>query len=149
MLKFSTAALGGGSWLGSFGGDGVALFDGFDFVEPPLMPFLTRVFGLEKSPHQLHRYRLAHDAPAHHQYVHIIVLNALMGGVMIVAQTRAHSRNLVGRDRRAHAAAANDDAAFRSSIADGHASGFGVVRIIHGVTTVVSAEVEHLMLQLL
>ena len=74
------------------------------------MPRGVAEFSREKSLHQIPRDCGSFRPAAETQDIQVIVLDALQGGKMIVNRTGARSRNLVGADRRADAAAANGHA---------------------------------------
>src|SRR5262245_58499451 len=61
-----------------------------------------------------------------------------------MTESGANPGNLVGGHRRAYAAAADQDAAFRFTLKDVERDGFSVIRIIHW-TRAVSADVDQFM----
>ena len=67
--------------------------------------------ALRKASTISQRQRRADDARAEAQHVHVVVFDGLMRGVGVVADRRADARELVGGNRDAGAAAADDDAA--------------------------------------
>src|ERR1035437_2401902 len=79
------------------------------------------------------------------QHVHVVVLDALTGGVGVVAQPGANAGHLGGGDRGAHAAAADEDAAVRPTIEDGQGKGAGVVRVVVPGVRAVAAQVDQLV----
>ena len=70
------------------------------------------VIGGEISLHQVPRDRRAHRPAAHAKNVHMIILDALPGGKVVLNETGLAAGNLVGADRSPNTAAANGDAAF-------------------------------------
>ena len=60
---------------------------------------------------QLARERLADDPASKDEHVHVVVLDSLMGRVGIVTESRANAAVLVGGDRGADAAAADQHGA--------------------------------------
>jgi hypothetical protein len=87
----------------------------------------------------------ADDTAAEHQHVHVVVLDALMRRVGVVANASADPRQLVDRDTGANAATANHDAAVGLAFDHGEADFFGVVGIIDGFGPVRS-DIDRLVL---
>src|SRR5690349_14729163 len=92
--------------------DGVstATFNLHDLVHAPLMAAALED-AAEPQRDDLLGEPEADDASAKRQHVCVVVLARQPRGVQIVAQRRAHPRDLVGGDLLALAAAADDDAA--------------------------------------
>ena len=109
------------------------------------MPLFSSESGLKKCAHQFERECRADDARSKAEHIRIIVLNALMRGIRVVAEPCADAANLVRRNRSSDAAAAYKDAAL--AIASGHsrADCFGEVGIVVGGVSVVSAEIDDLV----
>jgi len=61
------------------------------------------------------------------------MLDALMGGVNVVAERGADAGDLVRRDARADAGAADEHAALRPAIPHPRADGLGDIREVDGV----------------
>src|SRR4030095_2836157 len=80
--------------------------------------------------HQLRSQFDADDARAEHEHVHIVMLDALTGRIAVMAYRRANPWELVGRYRRADAAAADQHASFRLAGSERLSHRFGEVRII-------------------
>lgn len=76
------------------------------------MSFCFAESCFKKSLDQLPCVRLSNDARSETEDVHVVILDALMRGKMIVTDRSASARNLVRRDAGADAAAANGNAAF-------------------------------------
>ena len=74
---------------------------------------------------------------------HVIVLNALVRRIGVVAQSGADPGNPVGGHRRANAAPAEQDAAFGPILAQGSTYGLRIVGIIHRIGAV-GAQVQDL-----
>ena len=110
------------------------------------MAILGGIFRVQEGADEFERDRLADYPAAHHQHVHVVVLDALVRRIMIVAQPGAHSRDFVGCHRSAHAAATNKDSALRFGIAHCQAHGFSIVRVVHWLR-VRRPKVQHLVLQ--
>src|SRR5881409_432978 len=73
--------------------------------QPPHVPFLAAKPRL----HDLARQLEADHARPQREHIHVVVLDALVRGIRIVANRRPNARQLAGRDRRADAAAADED----------------------------------------
>src|SRR5581483_2942352 len=74
--------------------------------------------------------------------VHVVVLDALVRRVVIVADARADSRELVRGDADADAASAEDDPAVRLAGTDRFAHGLGDVGVVGRNARVVGAEIR-------
>src|SRR6516162_2803585 len=83
------------------------------------------------------------DTTAEHQHVHVIVLNALVRRIGVVAQSGADPGNPVGGHRRANAAPAEQDAAHGPLLAQGSTHGLSIIGIVHRIGAV-GAQVEDL-----
>src|SRR5580700_1448319 len=76
---------------------------------------------------------LADDARTHHQDIHVVVLDALMSRVVIVAHAGADAGHFVGGNANADAAAADEDAAFGASQLESAADSLGEISIVGGL----------------
>ena len=74
------------------------------------MPLFIGKFRTHKRPHQILREGDANNARSEHKHIHIVVLDALMRRISVMAYSRANAGKLVGRDAGADAAAADEDA---------------------------------------
>src|SRR5207253_2922914 len=74
--------------------------------------------------------RLAHDAAAQAEDVHVVVLDSLAGRERVLNQGRPDARHLVGCDARPHAAAADRHAAVNLAPCHGPGQRDDVVRIV-------------------
>src|SRR5688500_11445099 len=86
-----------------------APFEPEDLVQPPQMPLLAGEPGAEKRRDEVERERGADDAGAETEHIHVVVLDRLVRGIRVVADRGTDARELVGRDRDAGAAPADDD----------------------------------------
>src|SRR4030095_14349873 len=68
-------------------------------------------FGGQKSPNEVPRDLRPDSAAADADHIHVVVLDTLRSGEMVVYQRGVRSGHLVGADRGADAAAANRDPA--------------------------------------
>ena len=73
---------------------------------------------LDERVDQLLCQRRSDHAAAETQHVHIIMLDALVRGVGIVAQGGVNARDFVGGNAGSHTAATYDDAAFDGTVED-------------------------------
>jgi hypothetical protein len=81
------------------------------FSQPPQMTLGPTEFGTEKRLDEIPRHGRPDRPSAHAQDVEVVVLDALLRGEVVVNERRADACDLVGADRRAHAAAADRHAA--------------------------------------
>lgn len=93
-------------------------------------------FGGERGPYH---------AGTENEHVHIVMLDALVGRVDIVADPGANPFNFVRCNGCTDAAAADQDASLGLSIVYGVADGTGVVGIIIGSGRIEGAEVDNLV----
>ena len=110
--------------------DALVPFDVRNFLEPAAVAFGARELGAQERSDQLGRQRRADDSGAQREDVHRIVLDALVRGEGVVAERGSDPGELVRRDRRADAAAANDHAALGAPVEDGARDGGGEVGIV-------------------
>ena len=78
-----------------------------DFTQPADMTFFLCKLGGQEGIHQFSRDNETHHPAADAEDVHIVVLDSLVSRVVVLHQPGTHSRNLVGTDRGADAAAAD------------------------------------------
>ncbi len=97
--------------------------------------------GLDEVP----GHGRSHGPSAHAGYVHVIVLDALPGREVVVDQASADTRNLVGADRCAHAAAAARHATIHFPCNHGLSERDDQVRIVIVRSQGMSAEFDDLM----
>ena len=107
------------------------------------MPRLAGEASVQERANQLAGELDTDDTTAEHQHVHVIVLNALVRRIGVVAQSGAHPGNPVGGHRRANAAPAEQDAALGPVLAQGSTDGLRIIGIVHGIGAV-GAQVEDL-----
>ena len=80
-------------------------------AQTPAMALCAAERGIDERPHVFLGGLRADRARAEGQHVAAVVLDHLMGGVDVVGDARAHAGELVGGDRDAGAAAADQDRA--------------------------------------
>jgi len=119
-------------------------FDGENLVEPAPMTLLARELGGKKNSNDVTGKRRPYDAGTEAEDVHVVVLHRLPRGITVVADGRAHAGKLVRGNRHAGTAAAYDEAAVYTSIAQRRRDRFGTVGIING-SGGVGSEIEHVM----
>src|SRR5580698_6113729 len=79
----------------------------FHFSQSAHMALGMSKLGFQIIPQQIFGELHANYARPEDDDIHIVVLDALMGGIAIVRETGANSGKLICRDRSAHAAATN------------------------------------------
>src|SRR5438034_2514345 len=97
--------------------------------------------GLDQVPGQLRPDR----SPAQAEDVHVIVLDALPGGKVVLDETGAHPGNLVGAHCDAHATPAQGQPTLHRARHQRAAERYHVVRIVVGGLEGMGAEVGHLV----
>ena len=97
------------------------------------------------SAHELAGERRADDLGAEAEHVHVVVLDALVRGVAVVADRGADAADLRGGDRGAGARAADEDAALGASAHDRPADRLRDVRVVDPGLLRVGAEVDRLV----
>ena len=92
--------------------------------------------------------RLRSDDPrAEREDVHVVVLDALVGGVRVVAHGGTDAGQLVRRDRGPDARPTDEDAAIGLAGLDGAPEPLGEVRVVVSRVGAVATEVDELMTQ--
>src|ERR1035437_6435514 len=80
----------------------IFLLNGVNFGEAPnVARFVGKSRG-DESVHQFLRHRFTDHTSTEHQHVHVVMFDALVRGVRIVAEACADARNFIGRHRRSH-----------------------------------------------
>src|SRR5215471_1535448 len=74
------------------------------FPQPAQVSFGLTVLSRQKRLHKVPSYCRSDRPAAHAKDVHVIVLDSLLGGEVIVDQGRADTLNFVGTNRRANTA---------------------------------------------
>ena len=108
------------------------------------MPVFASIIRGKEGLHQFHGDGFADHSPAQNKHIDVIMLNALMRRVMIVAKARTDAGNFVGRDRRANAAATHEDTALRFAVPNRDAHGFRKIRVMHRLSAFRS-QIKHLV----
>ena len=111
------------------------------FAQPAAMTLRAAERGIDERPHEFLGGLRPDRARAKRQNVAAVVLDHLMGGVDVVGDARAHARELVGGDRDAGAAAADQDRALGPSRGDRLADQLGEDRVV--VVRAVELGAEH------
>ncbi len=81
----------------------------------------------------------------HTDDIHVIVLHALPGGIVIAHQPSADSRDLVGTHRCPDAAAADGDPALDGACCHSPCEGDDEIGIVVAAIEVIRAEIDHLV----
>jgi hypothetical protein len=105
------------------------------------MSRLTAEASVQECLNQLAGEFDTDDTTAEHQHVHVVVLNALMRRIGVVAQAGADPGNPVRGHRCANAAPAEQDAALGPVFAQRLTHGLCIVGIVHRIGAV-SAQVK-------
>src|SRR6266545_852751 len=135
----------------------VARLYGLDLRQAPRVPFVGRVAGLHEGLHQLVGEGGTDDASAQDEDVHVVVLDALVRRVDVVADGGADAGDLVGGHAGAHSAAADEHGPLRAPVLHGQGHLLRVVGIIDGrgrvrahvdhVVSLLAKGLRHLLLQ--
>src|SRR6266508_1939527 len=98
------------------------LFNRHNLFQPSEVPLLAGEARGYKGPHNLQREFFAGNARAETQHIAVVMFARLMRGIRVTAERGANSKELVGGNRRADAAAANQNPDLRllilNSLAD-------------------------------
>ena len=113
-----------------------------DLVEPAPVARLAAERGAEERDGALERGLGPDDPRAEGQDVHVVVLDALVRGVRVVADGRADAAHLVRGDRGADARAADQDPAVGLAARIGATEALGEVRVVVVRVRAVAAEVD-------
>jgi hypothetical protein len=97
----------------------------------------------QKCSDQLPGERIPNHAPAQADHVHVVVLDTLARREAFMDQTRPHTGHFVGRNTRAHAAAANGYSTMHLSERNCVGQGLNKVRIVVVWFRRAIAKVEH------
>src|SRR3954453_7008607 len=89
-----------------------------DLLEPSYVALAAVEPRTQEYPDELGGKLGADDLRAQAEHVHVVVLDALVRGVDVVADGRANPGDLAGGNRRADAGAADQDAAVGAALAD-------------------------------
>ena len=109
-----------------------AIFDSENLVETAPVTLFARELGGKKDSNKVTRKCRPYDAGAETQDVHIVVLHRLPRGVAVVTDGRAHAGKLVRGNGHTGPAAAYDEAAVYTPIAQCHRDRLSAVGIING-----------------
>ncbi|MEN3311198.1 MAG: hypothetical protein V7645_527, partial [Actinomycetota bacterium] len=97
----------------------------------------------EKRRHEVAREGWPDDFGAKAEDVHVVVLDALVGGIDVMADGRADPRQLAGGNRCAHTGTANEDSTLGLPAEDRLADRPGLVRVIDSLRVRIGAQVHH------
>ena len=128
--------------LGAIASSGGVRLDRQDLVEPSPVARLAAE-GRPEERHRALERGLGPDHPgAERQDVHVVVLDALVRRIRVVADGRPDAAHLVGGHRRADARAADEDPALRLAGDDRVTEPLGEVRVVVVRVGAVAAEVD-------
>ena len=82
-----------------------------DFFQAALVAFFAGEARIEENGAEVFCQFRTDDARTQNQDIHIVMFHALMGGIGVVGQAGADSRDFVGSHGCSHAAAADENAA--------------------------------------
>src|SRR4029077_10442603 len=105
-------------------------FNGFNFGQTTKVPFLLRLFGAHKCANKFMCQRFANHATSQDQHIHVIVLDALVRGVRVVAQAGANTSKLVRGHGGTDTASADQYGALHALAENRHGNGFRKIRIV-------------------
>ena len=120
-------------------------FERGDLAEAAQVPLGLAEFGREERLDEIPSELNAHHPPAHAEDVHVIVLDTLPGGEVVLDQPRANTRYLVGADGRADAAAADRHAALHRPRRHGPGKRDDEVGIVVAGAQAMGAEIDDLV----
>src|SRR5262245_34974224 len=123
----------------------MCLLQSLDLLQSPHVALLGEEARAEEGTHELGGQLGTYDLRPETEHVHVVVLDALVRGVGVVADCRANPGQLAGGDRRADARAADENAPFGISRADRRAQLLGLVGVVDPDARVVRAEVYYLV----
>src|SRR6476659_5345020 len=89
-----------------------------DLLQPTYVAFPAVEFRTKEGANHLSSQLCADHFRAEAEHVHVVVLDALMGGVRVVADRGADTRELAGGDRRADARPAHQDSPLSLAVPD-------------------------------
>jgi hypothetical protein len=118
------------------------------FGEAAHVAFFAGKLGVQVDFYEIIRKVRSNDSCSQDQDIHIVMLNALMGRVAIVTDSRSYPRNLVNGDGGAYAASAYQYSSVCLVVKNRHSQSLGIIRII-GWLTVMSPNIQYLMPQFL
>src|SRR5437870_8246472 len=101
-----------------------------DLLQPTHVAFPAVEFGTQERADELGGQLRADYLRADAEDIHVVVLDALVRGVGVVAYGRADARELARRNRSAHARAADEDPAHGLAAANRLADFAVLVRIV-------------------
>src|SRR4051794_13325309 len=116
-----------------------------DLLQPTHVAFPAVEFRTQERADKLARELCADDLRPDAEDVHVVVLDALVGGVRVVADRSADTRKLAGGDRGADAGAADEDAALRGTRPDRLAELSRLVRVIDPRLGSIGTEIDRLV----
>jgi hypothetical protein len=124
--------------------DGLGL-EGSHLPQSAQMPLGLAELGSEKCIDQVFGHSRSYGPSAHADEVHVVVLNSLLGGEVIVNQPGADPGNLVRADRGTDPAAADREAALYLPGSDCAGERYNEVRIIVTRIHAARSKIDHVV----
>src|SRR4051794_30311064 len=116
-----------------------------DLGEPSTVAFLAAERRPKERVRRLERELRTDDARPEHEHVHVVVLDALVRGVRVVADRGANAADLAGRNRGADAGTADEDPSLRRAATYRLAEPLREVRVVVVRIGAVATEVDQLV----
>src|SRR5262245_14192408 len=116
-----------------------------DLLQPTHVPFPSVELRTEERAHELAGQLRADHLGAEAEHVHVVVLDALVGRVRVVADRGANAVDLARGDRCSDARPADEDSAVRVAASDRLADLAGLVRIVDSRLWLIGPEVDRLV----
>src|SRR3954452_8088813 len=117
----------------------------FDLLKPLDVTLAAVEAGREEGSRQLGGHFGADDLGAEAEHVHVVVLDALVRGIGVVADRCADARDLVGRDRRDDARAADEQRSLGLAAADRLGDLTRLVGVVDPRLRLVGAQIDRLV----
>ena len=114
-------------------------------AKSPKVTRLLAVLGIEEGLDQIPSHGGTNGAAAHAEDIHVIILNALLGGEVIMDEAGADALGFIGADRGPHPTATDGDASLHLTSHDGEGHRSDIVGIIIVMTELMSAKINTLM----
>ena len=109
------------------------------------MARLLTVFGIQECLHQIPCHTGTDSAPSHAEDIHVIILDTLLRGEMIVDQAGAHAFGFVGANRGTDAASADCNTSLNLPGDHGEGQGSNIVGIVIARIQFVGPKINDLM----
>lgn len=121
---------------------GSFLLQSCDLGQPALVALFVSEIRPEECFHQILGKFDADNARSENQDVHVVVLNALMSGIAVMANCRPDADQFVGGNTGTDPAAADQHTTFGPSVQNGTADGLSEIGVVGGIF-VEGADIQH------